>query len=435
MLSKTLIVCLLALICLQLAVADQRLDTRIASPFVSAQGQFPYIAAIAYNFFDVASNQTLAYRATGIIYSATSVITTANVFNKFPAGAPGGPPVPTPISISVGAFDSSLPVSNFLFNATIGKYQILPAGQPAGPIPADLIIIPQQFVQGSSTWDLAIIRLPAGASFNFSNPEIGIANFPTSSPIRTENLWAVAYGNQNPGGDTFPVLKFARMWLKDNDKCAANLTGAGVTRPFNFSQNFCVQSKAVAAGSGASFQGVCAKDIGGALVRSVDITNKTAYYEVIGLISWTSDNFTCNPVKPVPAIMIYLSIYVDNFFTPILGSLATVGNKQNPALNPNSAKKNFICGNGVVESPAETCDPAGNQAASPCCDTSSCNFKLGGTFCGPRPKTGKPNKCQTRMICDVSHTCQVRIKPNTKKPCGGKGSKTTCVNGQCIKRA
>jgi hypothetical protein len=416
MFTKTLIVCLLALFCLQLTLAD-RLETRIAGSFFAVRGQFPYIAYLSYNY--LVGNVTQTYIATGIIYSVNSVITTANVFNKFPTT--GGV-----LSVSVGASDSNLPLQFFQFNATIGLYTIPTNGATPPATPPNEIILPSQFVQNSSTWDIAIIRVPSPAAFNFSSFEVGIANFPTSSPLPTDTLYAVAYGNQNPGGPTFPELKFTRMFLKYNNKCVANFSANGVNRPFNFSQNFCVQSRVNAS---ANFEGVCAKDIGGALVRTGDVSNTSAYYEVLGLISYANDITTCNAVNPVPAIIIYLSIYQNNFFTPILGSLASVGNKQNPALNTNSGKGNFICGNGKIDTVFEKCDPT-DPTANLCCNPNTCAYRPSGYYCGPKPKPGdKPNKCLTRLICDNNGTCATRNKPGNRR-CNGRN--TRCVNGACV---
>jgi hypothetical protein len=404
------------LFCLQITFAD-RLDTRIASPFISAPGQFPFIASITYPYVD-AQNNPQVYSATGIIYSRTSVVTTANVFVNFPAAG-------AQLTIAVGASDLGQATQVLTFAATKGLYSVLPDGTTTGPAPPpDLILVPTQFVAGGSAFDIATIKLPGGSTFTASS-DIVVGNFPTSSPLPSDSLYAVAYGNQNPGGPIFPRLKFTQMFLKRGNKCQKALAGSNVTRPFTFSSNFCIASKKPAQSEGGVFGGVCARDIGGAIIRTSDITNAAAYYEVIGLISWSNDLNTCDSTNPIPAIVVYLSVYTNNFIVPILGSLQAAGNGQNPANNPNAAKGNFICGNGKIDTPYEKCDDNTNK----CCNTWTCAFKFAGLYCGAtKPANAtKPNKCQTRQICDNDGLCAVRPKKEGL-PCG-KGKK--CLSGVC----
>jgi hypothetical protein len=411
-----LIVCLLALFCLQITFAD-RLNTRIASPFVATPGQFPFIASITYPYVD-AANAPQVYSATGIIYSSTSIVTTANVFTNFPAAG-------AQVTIAVGAADLGQSTQVLTFPATKGLYAVVPDGTTPPPPPTDLILVPTQFVAGGSAFDIATIKLPAGSTFTAS-PEIKVGNFPTSSPLPNENLYAVAYGNQNPGGPVFPKLKFTRMFLKKGNKCQKALAGSNITRPFTFTSNFCVQSQKAVDSPGGTFGGVCARDIGGALIRTGDITNPADYYEVLGLISWSNDLNTCNAANPTPAIIVYLSVYTNNFIVPILGSLQAAGNGQNPALNPNSGKGNFICGNNKIDTPYEKCDDNTNR----CCNIWTCAFRFSGVYCGTtKPfNSTKPNKCQTRQICDNDGLCAVRPKKEGL-PCAKGGKK--CVSGVC----
>jgi len=320
-------------------------------------------------------------------------------------------------------------------NATVGLYAIPPNGTAGPPIPNTLIIIPSQFVRLSSSYDVAIVRLPNGPNnfFNFTaGNNVSIANFPTSTPLRSEPIFAVAFGNQNPGGPLFPVLKVSRTNLKRNSICTANLTTAGITR-FNASINFCVSSKTVPTTSNATFEGVCGKDIGGAIVRTADITNPiTSYYEVLGLISYANDTTTCNQAAPVPVIVIYIWPYVNGFFGPILGSLSDVGNKFNAALNPNSKRGNFICGNQVKEG-IEQCDPTTTDTEGrKCCDEDSCAYRFVSVLC--EPKVGKPNKCLQRFRCTRGGVCQKSNKTITNKPCpiGTNEKGGICSNGVCV---
>jgi hypothetical protein len=384
------------------------------------KGQFPYIAFLTYNYNG--PNGPTSQQATGIIYSATSVITTANVFNNFPAGG-------AELTVEVGAFDTKQPIQFFSFPATVGTY-VLPVNGSTPPTPpTNLIVIPSLFVKGASAYDVAIVRLPTGAgnTFDFSNNEIAIANFPTSSAIPSESLYAVAYGNQAPDVGTFPVLKFTQMFLKKSNKCKGNLTAAGVAGLFNANQHFCVQSKDISKTNG-TFEGVCKLDIGGALVRTDDATKITTYYEVLGLISYANDTTTCNVAARTPAIVVYLFWFQDTFFTPILGSLTAAGNKQDKTKNPNSAKGNFICGNGKIDTSYEKCDPA-TPASQPCCNQWICAFKPAGKKCGTAAENNATkNVCLTKKICDNNGTCAARPRDQGKK-CNGK--KTQCRDGVC----
>jgi hypothetical protein len=329
------------------------------------------------------------------------------------------------LTIAVGAFELAQALQVFTFTASVGTYAVAPNGTTPPPAPTTPILVPSQFTKGSSNYDIAIIRLPAPMAFNLTSTEIKIANFPTSSPIPSENLFAVAYGNQNPLGPSFPQLKFAQVFLKKNNLCASNLTGNNVTVAFNASSNFCIQSK-IAAQTNGTFNGVCGLDIGGAIVRDLDITNPNDYYEVVGLISYADDATTCNSVAPVPAIITYLSVYQNGFITPIAGSLAANNNGQNATLNPNSAKGNFVCGNGIVEA-SEKCEGTANR----CCNPNTCAWRQAGFYCGAKPKpTTKPNKCVTRLICDSTGGCATHNKTGNRK-CAGKNTK--CVSGVCNK--
>jgi hypothetical protein len=422
MLSRALIVCLLALFCLQITLAN-RLEARIASPFVSKQGQFPYIVSLQY------VSAGITYQSTGIIYSTTAIITTANVFNNYP-------PTGAQITIGAGAYDLTQATQVITFPGNvIGKYALVANGTTAPAPPANTnILVPTTFTPGSSNDDIAVIIIPAGATggpLTFG-PEIQIANFPTSSLIPSETIFAVAYGNQGAGSPVFPQLKYAPMKLMQSNRCKAKSNATGVSKTVNTAQQFCVSSQ-LPADTNNTFNGVCASDIGGAIVRDGDITNVTNYYEVIGLISYAGDNTTCNPNAPSPVFVTYLSVYYSSFISPLAGTLAAAGNKQNAALNPNSGKGNFICGNGIVEGPYEKCEGATNA----CCNPWTCAFRPGGFFCGPRPKNGTAiNKCLTRPHCNgnpINGQCVQTPKKGKKKPCAGKG--TRCLNGVCNKCA
>jgi len=278
------------------------------------------------------------------------------------------------------------------------------------------VIIPSQWVAGSSSYDIAIIRLPPGPQvFNFTTGA-SIANFPTSAPVFGNTLYAIAFGNQNPGGPTFPALKFTKVLTKRSALCAANLTSNGVTQKVNFTYDFCVQSQVNASGS---FEGVCGKDIGGALTRTGDITNANSYYEVVGLISYANDVTTCSATNPVPIVASYLSVYQTGFFTPILGSLAAVGNKQNATANTKSANGNSICGNGIVEG-NEECDPLPGVSA-PCCSV-TCVFRAVDSFCGANANT----TCVSKLRCTSAGVCKTHTKQGKK--CG---KRQTCIAGVC----
>jgi len=280
------------------------------------------------------------------------------------------------------------------------------------------VIIPSQWVAGSSAYDIAIIRLPPGPQvFNFA-AGASIANFPTSAPQFGNTLYAIAFGNQNPGGPTFPALKFTTMYTKRNAFCAANLTANGVTQTVNFSYNFCVQSQVNPSGT---LEGVCGKDIGGALTRTADITNPNSYYEVVGLISYANDVTTCSATNPVPVVVSYLSVYQNGFFTPILGSLAAVGNKQNASANVKSINgTNFICGNGIVEG-NEQCDPLPGVSA-PCCSV-TCVFRAVDSFCGANDSN---TTCVSKNRCTAAGVCTTHTKQGKK--CG---KHQTCIAGVC----
>ena len=414
MLSRALIVCLLALFCLQITFAD-RLNTRIASPFVAQQGQFPYIVSLQYTY--PLGTTPVTYQATGIIYSNNSIITTANVFNNFPAGG-------AVLTIGAGAFDLTQAAQVISFNASVSRYNYVANGTTPAPVPANAtIVLPTPFVAGSSSDDIAVVRIPAPATFDFSSPEIKIANFPTSSAIPSETIYAVAYGNQGPNSPVFPGLKFARLRLKQNNRCTRSLTANNVTRPFNPVQNFCVASQLPNATNG-TFNGVCASDVGGAIVRDGDITSPNNYYEVLGLISYAGDNTTCNPNSPAPVIVSYLSVYYNGFISPILGTLAAAGNGQNATANPNSGKGNFVCGNGVIDTSYEKCEGATNQ----CCNPWTCSFRTNKAKCNRPLANTTINRCLTRGQC-FNGVCVQTPRPNRKKSCAGKNTK--CVNGVC----
>jgi hypothetical protein len=353
--------------------------------------------------------------ATGIIYSANSVVTTANVFNNFPAGG-------ALLRVFVGAYDDTLPLQAFEFPATLSTYTIPANGTTPPTAPLSNIVIPSQFVKDSSAFDIAAVKLPMGPQFmfNFSNPEIAIANFPTSTPIASEPLFAVAYGNQNPGGPNFPLLKFAKLNLKRNTLCAQNLTGNGVTRRFTYGQNFCMQSPVNAS---AAFEGVCGQDIGGAIVRTTEINTNGSYYEVVGLISYANDSTTCNPTKPVPVIVSYLATYQAGFFNPVLGTLAAAGNKQNPASNPNSPRGNFFCGDGILQG-SEDCEFT-TPETSGCCNTDLCQFQAPDTFCSPGKNATALDRCLTKFRCSRNGECARRFRNGRKCPNG------FCLRGVC----
>jgi hypothetical protein len=418
--SKTLIVCLLALsLCLQVAIAG-RLSTRIAGANLAVDGQFPYIVYIFYNYTDTA-NVAQQFRGTGIIYSGVSLITTANSFNNFPVG--GGV-----LRITAGVTDINLPKYIYDYNATMGTFSVVTPGTP----PPNDIIVPVEFVKGSSAYDIAIVKLPPGKTFNLADPQdlVKIANFPTSGILPSDPLFVAAFGNQNVGGPTFPVLKYTRLFLTKKSKCNALFSRLGVTRTFNFAQNFCIRSKINA----TFFEGVCSLDYGGAIIRTADITSiqngtttPKAYYEVVGLLSYASD-LTCNNLDPAPALGIYLHIYQDNFFTPILGSLATIGNGGDPAKNPDGKNGLFVCGDNKVTGLFEKCDPAA-QSSDPCCNLNTCTYRFPGDFCGTKPKNGTAvNRCVTRLICDQFGACGVHNKPDGKR-CG---KRSHCVAGSCF---
>jgi hypothetical protein len=421
MFSKTLVVCLLALFCLQITLATQRLNTRIAGQFESSEGQFPYIAFITYNYVDVASGVLVSQQNTGIIYNQNAVITTAKTFDNFPAGGAN-------LTIAVGAYEVNNPTAFFTYFATIGRYQVPTDNTTTPPTaPTELINIPTQYTPGATNFDIAIVRLQPPSVFAFNNV-VKIANFPTSSPIQADALFAVAYGNQGPGSITFPTLKFAQMFFKKPVLCQNALSNASVAATFNRNQHFCVQSQDLTKTANI-FEGVCSLDVSGAIVRTSDITNSTIYYEVVGLITYAADTTTCDKDKRVPAIIIYLSYFQDKFFTPILGSLAANNNGQDPAQNPNSFQGNFICGNGILEGP-ERCD-IGSAAPStfPCCAANTCTFKPQGKLCESKANKTK-NVCLTRLRCKEDGSCTATPRDQGKK-CAGK--QTACRSGVCNK--
>lgn len=326
------------------------------------------------------------------------------------------------MTVGAGAYDLTQAAQVINFNANVGRYPIVANGTTPPALPAAQILLPTNFAAGSSNYDLAVVRIPA-PGFNLTHPEIKIANFPTSSPIPSETLFAVAYGNQGPGGLVFPILKFASIKLKKNNLCTAALTAAGVSRTLNTSQSFCVQSQSANA-TNNTFNGICGSDIGGAIVRDGDITNPSNYYEVVGLISYAGDNTTCNTNTRVPAIISYLSFFYSGFISPIAGTLQQAGNQQNPASNPNSARGNSICGNGIVEG-LEKCEGSTNL----CCNPNLCSFRSNNYKCA-RPRNGTINRCKTRGQC-FDGVCVQTNRPNRKIPCDGKRSK--CVDGVCVK--
>jgi len=113
--------------------------------------------------------------------------------------------------------------------------------------------------------------------------------------------------------------------------------------------------------------------------------------------------------------------------------LTSVGNKQDAKKNINSAKGNFICGNGVIDSAYEKCDPA-VPANEPCCNRWICSWKPSGKKCGTAAENNATvNVCLTKKICDqLDGTCAARPRDVKKgKTCGGKG--TTCRDGLCKK--
>jgi hypothetical protein len=87
-----------------------------------------------------------------------------------------------------------------------------------GPAPTDQVVIPTQYVPGSTSNNIAVVKFPAN-TFNLADPEIKIANFPTSSPLFKDPLYAVAYGNQAPDQATLPVLKYAKLNLAKPSVC------------------------------------------------------------------------------------------------------------------------------------------------------------------------------------------------------------------------
>jgi hypothetical protein len=387
MISRTLLVCLVAFLCLNIASAN-RLDTRIAGNFTAEEKQFPYVAFISYNYDD-ANGVSTSRLGTGLIYSATSVITTASFFDNFPTGGAN-------VSVVVGAPTINSGKQGFLVAGTVGKYQVAAAGGTPGAPPTNPFIIPTQYVAGQSTYDIAIIRLGAGQTITF-DAEVAIGNFPTSSPEPSDVLYAVAYGNQAPGSQTFPPLKFTRMFWNMPAQCEKLLNAASVNR-YDRSQHFCLRSKPAA--QTATYQGVCRLDVGGPVVRSENIRDATSYYEVVGLISYADD---CDAAKRLPAVIIYLAFFQDNFFTPILGSLETVGNGQDAEQNPRAEDKgNFFCGNGIIER-GEKCEFTSKaDAKAKCCSYNLCNFKKGGKPCKAKVAN---DPCLTQFICDGQGGC------------------------------
>jgi len=417
---KTLIICVLALICLQAALADQRLNTRLAGNFTSSDGQFPYMALIQYK--DAAG---INHQFSGIIYSSSAVITSASNFDAFPATG-------ADVTVNVGAFQTFLFRQQFVqAAATIAKYDAV-AG---GAVPISYIYVPTQYAAGNNDFNIAVVGInTTQGTFNFTDPLIAIANFPTSSLRQGDNVNAVAYGNLAPNQTTFPTLKWSTLNKQLNSKCAQNLSDAGITG-YSWGYNFCVQSTPLAQ-TGGIFEGVCAGDIGGAIVRSKNILNATNYYEVIGLISYADDVNTCDSSKRAPILVNYLAVYQAGFFTPIAGSLSVVGNKQDASKNPNAADGNFFCGNGVVEAnTSEKCDFLTNEIYN-CCNNDLCHFARPKKLCGTNAATNQTGKaCQTKFRCNgKTGECASTPKRNTKG-CLISGAAGTCKDGTCVASA
>jgi len=388
-LNKVLFVSLLVLgLCiLQPALGDERLAKRIAGGFQATQGQFPFVALIEYTY--TTTSGTFTYQGTGTIYNPQIVITTGNAMALCKDG--------TAATVYQGVVD----VNNqgtpqiISFTCQLGVTIIRPSGWAAGVYDNDLSYI-----------NLA----PTGLSFSGNV----FLRLPSSSPTQADigRLFAAGYGETSPGGAPSPVLEYVQINPQRNRVCNERAVVDSLTNSFSFSENFCVSGYLVSPTTGL-LTDVCQLDAGSPIIRTQDINNPYADFEVVGIVNFGSCADT------TPAFATYIFKYVDSGFLPSQTNPPTVATPP----NPRAFDGNFACGDGVVQGAYEKCDP---PIKTSCCNQWTCQLLPTSTPCTLNNRNG--TRCRQQPRCNKFGNCKAKNR-RQGRTCGGR--KTKCHKGKC----
>jgi len=401
-LNKVLFVSLLVLgLCfLQPALGEgssSRLATRIAGGTQANAGQFPFVALITYDYV-TASGVTATYQGTGVIYTPTTIVTTANALANCAEGKPA--------TVYQGVTFVSTTTGAQIFSFTCSRI--------AGP--SQTIFQSASFAAGVYNNDLAYIDLtPTGQSFTgtiFARP-------PTSSPTAADigTLFAVGFGEAIPGGSPAPVLQWVEINPQRNHICYQRAIQNSFQTKFNFTENFCVAGFVKNPDTGF-VSDVCVLDAGGALIRTSNIGAPYDDHEVVGIINFG----TCSATQP--AIATYLFKYISSLPAQAAGLVPAT-----TQANPRAFDGNFACGDGIVQAGTyEKCDPPVADRLNPfyCCDPWTCQLVTAGSECTLNNRNG--TTCLEQPRCNVRGRCVVKNR-NQGKRCNGPNTK--CHRGKC----